>query len=264
MIRATILILLAAAACVFAQSQGEENEGSKLEYDAANEIWRFKWWGKAGRTYFIQHSDDLTLWNWVPVVESGDDSLKEWGFSITGDRFFVRLRHTDVPTADPVNDDFDEDGIANLAEVMQGLNPFHTDSDGDGMPDGWEVANSLDPLLNDAALDPDGDGFSNLEEFLAGLDPQDPANGQTPASDSPEAPGRPEIYQAQGSSEAVITWEDRSDNELLFFIERCPGDQNWTRVGTVPANTTIFTDTGLDPDQVYFYRIVSRNNVPEP
>lgn len=47
-----------------------------------------------------------------------------------------------------------------------------SDSDDDGMNDAWEVANGLDPNdPNDAALDKDQDGWSNLAEFLAGLNP---------------------------------------------------------------------------------------------
>ncbi len=52
-----------------------------------------------------------------------------------------------------------------------------TDSDEDGMPDFWENAHDcLAPAGNDAALDPDGDGYTNLEEYLGGSDPCDPAS----------------------------------------------------------------------------------------
>jgi len=50
------------------------------------------------------------------------------------------------------------------------------DSDGDGMPDDWESANGLNPAVNDARLDPDLDALSNLQEYLAGTDPQDPGS----------------------------------------------------------------------------------------
>lgn len=46
------------------------------------------------------------------------------------------------------------------------------DRDADGIPDLWETAHSLDPdAAADAALDPDGDGFTNLDEYLMGTDP---------------------------------------------------------------------------------------------
>lgn len=49
------------------------------------------------------------------------------------------------------------------------------DSDGDGMPDGWEDQYGFNPMNpDDAYADADADGFTNLEEFLAGTDPQDP------------------------------------------------------------------------------------------
>jgi hypothetical protein len=49
------------------------------------------------------------------------------------------------------------------------------DDDNDGMPDAFETANGLNPLdAADASQDADGDGFTNLEEFQAGTDPQDP------------------------------------------------------------------------------------------
>lgn len=119
-----ILLLLAGPGFVRAQTAQEANSGSRLEWDAANSIWRFKWWAKAGNAYFIQHSEDLQQWSWAPVVQAGDDSIKEWDFTSAAGKFFVRLRYTDVLTGDPEGGDFDGDGISNLAEVQGGGNPF--------------------------------------------------------------------------------------------------------------------------------------------
>lgn len=48
------------------------------------------------------------------------------------------------------------------------------DSDGDGMPDGWEYRNFGSPTGAHPYDDPDRDGASNLEEYLADTDPNDP------------------------------------------------------------------------------------------
>jgi hypothetical protein len=48
--------------------------------------------------------------------------------------------------------------------------------DGDGMPDGWEVEYGLDPITDDMADNPDNDPHSNIQEYIAGTDPSDPAS----------------------------------------------------------------------------------------
>ncbi|MFO1499967.1 MAG: hypothetical protein U1G07_16510 [Verrucomicrobiota bacterium] len=42
------------------------------------------------------------------------------------------------------------------------------DSDGDGIPNVYEQANGLNPSVNDSALDPDQDGLKNIDEYNAG------------------------------------------------------------------------------------------------
>jgi len=58
------------------------------------------------------------------------------------------------------------------------------DSDVDGMHDSWELANDLDPLNPvDADQDADSDGFSNINEYLAGSNPNDGGSIPPPSAD---------------------------------------------------------------------------------
>ena len=58
----------------------------------------------------------------------------------------------------------------------------YADSDRDGMPDAWETKHGLNPKdASDAAEDLNGDGYTNIEDFINGIDPSSPAqNWETP------------------------------------------------------------------------------------
>jgi len=166
--------------------------------------------------------------------------------------------------------DSDGDGLSDEAELNRfGTDPFNPDTDGDGMPDGWEAKYGLLPSqqdknsngIPDGLEDFDGDTFTNMEEYLARLDPTDATNGYPAHTESPAAPGQPAVNVSTDG--ATVTWTDNSETEFLFHIERSTDGGTWERAGTLPANTTEFVDGGLDPEAVTFYRVVSRNNVPE-
>ncbi|OQX00126.1 MAG: hypothetical protein BWK80_62205, partial [Desulfobacteraceae bacterium IS3] len=70
--------------------------------------------------------------------------------------------------------DSDDDGIGGNADK---------DNDNDSLPDAWETANGLNPLVSDASIDSDGDGYTNLEEYGAETDPNDPASYPDSCSD---------------------------------------------------------------------------------
>lgn len=138
LLRVLLLLAVFLPPVAAAQTPDDLNEGTKVEWDSTNSIWRFKWWGRAGKSYFIQHSEDLMSWEYLPLLETGAGDVLEWGFTSTGDRFFVRLK---------IYDD-----------------PFGTDSDGDGMSDAYEVLNGLAPNFADGTLDLDEDGVINCED----------------------------------------------------------------------------------------------------
>jgi hypothetical protein len=51
----------------------------------------------------------------------------------------------------------------------------YQDSDNDGLPDGWETQHGLNPRdASDASGDLNGDGYTNVEDFINGLDPRAP------------------------------------------------------------------------------------------
>lgn len=100
------------------------------------------------------------------------------------------------------------------------------DADGDGMWDSWEMQHNLNPGdASDAGLDSDDDGHSNLEEFLAGTDPNDPLS-LTRILRIDAAAGvrltvqgaRGRTYQLERQDPATAAWQ----TVLLFRIGSSP------------------------------------------
>jgi carboxypeptidase T len=79
----------------------------------------------------------------------------------------------------------------------------------------------------------------------------------------PQAPTAPTSLTstAISNSQINLSWNDTSDNETGFKIERCTnsGCTSFAPIATVSANVTGFSNTGLTVSTSYTYRVVATN-----
>lgn len=75
----------------------------------------------------------------------------------------------------------------------------------------------------------------------------------------PTAPYYPSVDIAASDS-LLLKWNDYSNNEIGFKIERRTGQKgNWAQVGTVEENVINLRDGGLAPETQYCYRVRAYN-----
>jgi large repetitive protein len=87
--------------------------------------------------------------------------------------------------------------------------------------------------------------------FVSGLFPV--------AQGTPAAPSNL-TAEANSSSQATVSWTSNSTNQSGFTINRSTNSTGpFTLAGTVSADTTNFTDTGLTPSTTYFYQVLATN-----
>ncbi len=62
-------------------------------------------------------------------------------------------------------------------------------------------------------------------------------------------------------SEVQLSWNDNSNNEAEFDIERSTDGTNWTQIATVGVNVTTYNDTTVQALTEYFYRVRASNSI---
>ncbi len=84
----------------------------------------------------------------------------------------------------------------------------------------------------------------------------------TPASSSsvPNAPSNLSAT-AVSSSRINLSWQDNSDNESGFKIYQSTDGSSFSWLATKGANMTSYSNTGLQPNTTYYYRVRAYNGV---
>ena len=108
--------------------------------------------------------------------------------------------------------------------------------------------------------------YSNAGNFTAVLTVTDNRGATSTAQVTVTASPDPNFINAPsnltgsaGKSSAKLTWNDNSANEAGFYIERAPsGSASFVRIGSVPANTSTFSDSVGRGN--YTYRIQAFNS----
>ncbi len=123
--------------------------------------------------------------------------------------------------------------------------PALSDRDHDGMPDAWETENSLNPdNASYRNADPDADAYTNLEEYL---------NSIVQFRDFIRNPTGL-LAELSDIRAITLTWDDNASNETGFFVER-KDMAGYAVIDTLPENTTAYTDTALQFETNYTYRL---------
>jgi hypothetical protein len=81
-------------------------------------------------------------------------------------------------------------------------------------------------------------------------------------------PGQPiqPTLEVKGKDEILITWTANTESDLKeYIIQRATSESGpWTDIATIGAGTETYTDSNLQPETTYYYRIVAVDDAGNP
>ena len=136
-----------------------------------------------------------------------------------------------------------ERGHIERVDLQMGVAPI--DSDGDGLPDDWEMAH-FGSLAHAGNGDADGDGLSNVNEYRAGTDPNDPNSCFAFIQIGPDPQGGIKVKWSSIAEKSYVI--QRSSSLSTGFTNIVTG-----QAATPPLN--IYRDTTATGEGPFFYRL---------
>jgi hypothetical protein len=161
---------------------------------------------------------------------------------------------TDLVVDDP---DSDNGGISDYDELMGGTDPLNAsddtvfpvtsaDGDGDGLDDSWEEQHFGGIAATEGLEDSDGDGATNLEEYTAKTDPNDPSSMLRIMS-----------VETEPDMDPTLTWEGQPGVSYGVRYKDSLMATSWTDAGITRSGggTHTYTDSGADLAETRYYQI---------
>lgn len=137
------------------------------------------------------------------------------------------------------------------------------DPDHDALAFYWDFGDSSDETSNTTSI---SHVYTKAGQYTVSVTVSD-MKGKTAVStvaiqvyeSIPESPDNLVATTLSGSRIA-LSWNDNSDNESGFYIERATGlNGPWNQIASVGADITSFEDVGLMPNTTYRYRVRAYN-----
>ena len=189
----------------------------------------YLYWGTSSRGS-ATHSEQFSYDNRIFVATSPNPTVTIGG--LTFDNTIRYIAVTAVDDASGLQSNFSKE----FWFVLEDL-------DGDGMWGRWETQNGLNPIdANDGTFDPDGDGYSNLQEFIAGLDPNIPD------------PIVLQMHRA-GTTHTLAVPTAFGREYIVRFSDVLPADV-WIEVGRVSGSGSVVSFQGVATPGFYHIQVL--------